>query len=276
MTADFYVDVHTHLTHEKFSIDLVEVIKRAQQAGLGAMVVNGLEPHSNRAILDMAAQYAVIKPALGIYPVDAVHEMLPQNFPFEIKAFNIKEEINFIAECAQKRLLCAIGECGLDGHWLDASTFQSQEQVFEQLLDIAYTHQIPAIIHSRKMEQRTFEILKGLGIVKANLHCYGGRTKWALEAAEKYGYWFSIPANARVSESFQKLLKLLPKEKILTETDAPYLSPHKGTRNEPANVVHTVDLFAELRQIKPEEAKTQIFHNYIDLFGHKELPQPSK
>ena len=266
MTPYFYVDVHTHLTHEQFTDDLGEVIARAENAGLGAIVVNGLEPVSNRAILQMASLHPVVKPALGIYPIDGVHALLPADFPLQVEGFSVEDEIHFIRTCAQQGQLAAIGECGLDGHWCDESTFAAQEKVFEALLDIAYTSNIPAIIHSRRLEQRTFEILRNLGIRKANLHCYGGKTKWALEAAEKNGYWFSIPAHARVSESFQKLLKMLPPEKILTETDAPYLSPQKGTRNEPANVVHTVRLFAELRKISVDEARRQIHYNYQTLF----------
>jgi TatD DNase family protein len=266
MDSHFYVDVHTHLTHEQFANDLLQVITRAQDAGLGAIVVNGLEPKSNREILAMAARHRIVKPALGIYPIDGVHSCLPPDFPFKVEPFSVDEEINFIRESAQKGLIAAVGECGLDGHWCDATTFKAQEKVFEELLDIARTHNIPAIIHSRRLEQRTFEILRNLGVRKANLHCYGGKTKWAIEAAEKDGYWFSIPAHARVSESFQKLLKKLPPEKILTETDAPYLSPIKGTRNEPANVVHTVQLFAELRGLSVEEGRQQIYQNYRDLF----------
>lgn len=265
-----YVDVHTHLTHEKFEEDLPAVIQNAIQCGLSAIVVNGLEPHSNQMILDLALQYPVIKAALGIYPIDAVHPLLPADYPLKVRPFPIAEEIQRIRACAQQGLLAAIGECGLDGHWLEANTAKAQEAVFEELLDIAKTHHIPAIIHSRKMEQRTFEILNSLGIVKANLHCYGGRTKWAVEAAEKQGYWFSIPANATVSESFQKMIKTLPREKILTETDAPYLSPQRGQRNEPANVVGTVALMASLWGLPVEEAKLQVYKNYCDLFSLSE------
>jgi TatD DNase family protein len=262
-----YVDVHTHLTHERFRDDLPAVLERASAAGLSAIVVNGLEPLSNKMILDLALQYPTIKPALGIYPIDAVHPLLPAGFPLDVRPFDIKSEVALIRRCAQNGLIAAVGECGLDGHWLDASTVSAQEQVFEELLDIAKTHDIPAIIHSRKLEKRTFDILRSLGVKKANLHCYGGRTQWALEAAEKHGYWFSIPANATVSESFQKMLKILPAEKILTETDAPYLSPQRGQRNEPATVVGTVALMASLRGLSPEEARAQIYSNYCDLFG---------
>jgi TatD DNase family protein len=85
----FYVDVHTHLTHEDFYADRAQVIKRARQAGLGAIVVNGLEPQSNREILAMAKADPLIRPALCIYPLDAVCDMIPEAFPFPVAKFDV-------------------------------------------------------------------------------------------------------------------------------------------------------------------------------------------
>lgn len=261
-----YVDVHTHLTHEKFRGDQAAVIARAKAAGLGAIVVNGLEPESNREILELARD-PVIKPALGIYPIDAVNDRLPEGFPFPVARFDVKAEIQFIREQAMAGRLVAVGECGLDGHWLGEDTFSAQEAVFEELIGIAMAADIPVIIHTRKLEQRSIEILTALGVKKADFHCFGGKVKLALDAAEKHGWHFSIPANAPVNEAFRKMLRDLPSELLLTETDAPYLSPVKGQRNEPANVVGTVELFAALRKISPDEAKNRIWNNYLALFG---------
>lgn len=261
-----YVDVHTHLTHAKFQADQAQVIARAKAAGLGAIVVNGLEPKSNREILELAKD-PVIRAALGIYPIDAVNDRLPADFPFAVERFDVKAEIDFIRTQARQGQLTAIGECGLDGYWLQEDTFKAQEAVFEELLGVAMAADLPVIIHTRKLEQRSMEILAALGVKKVDFHCYGGKVKLALQAAEKHGWYFSIPANATVNEAFQKLLRDLPRELILTETDAPYLSPTKGTRNEPANVVGTVALFAKLRGIAEGEAKAQIWSNFLALFG---------
>ena len=262
-----YVDVHTHLTHAAFEQDQDLVIKRAEDSGLGAVVVNGLEPKSNREILKMRSKSPIIKAALGIYPIDAVNDRLPSDFPLDIEAFDVEEEIRFIEEQAKSGALIGIGECGLDGHWLNDETFSRQEYVFEQLLDIAMKYDLPAIIHTRKREKRSMEILRHLGVRKVNFHCYGGKSKLALQAAEKEGWFFSIPANAKVNQLFTKLLRELPEDQILTETDAPYLSPDRNTRNEPANVVHTVSLLAKLKNWDVAEAKLKIWNNYQQLFG---------
>lgn len=264
-----YVDVHTHLTHELFASDWQAVVSRAEAAGLKAIVVNGLEPSSNRQILKMADDFPVIKPALGIYPVEAVCRLLPRDFKLEVVRFDVDAEIDFIASVAAAGKLAAVGECGLDGYWLDPSTFAEQERVFGRLIDIAVQHDLPLIIHTRKLEPRAVAILQERRVSKVNFHCFGGRTRLAQQCAESYGWYFSIPANATVNEAFRKMLKTLPPERILTETDAPYLPPRKGERNEPANVVGTVKILAELRSWSFEKATEQVWSNYCDLFGAK-------
>lgn len=264
-----YVDVHTHLTHEKFAGDVPAVLARAQAAGLTAIIVNGLEPESNREILRLAAANSLVKPALGIYPVDAVNDRLPPDFPFPVARFDVDAEISFIRERALAGDLIAIGECGLDGHWLPPETFARQEQVFEALIRIAREADLPLIIHTRKLEDRCIELLKKHTVKRVDFHCFGGRVRTAKTCAEQEGWWFSIPANARISDAFRKMLAVLPLDKILTETDAPYLGPRKGERNEPANVVGTVELLAELRGLTTEQAAAQVFTNYKTLFGDR-------
>ena len=260
-----YVDVHTHLTHERFRDDLEGTVARAQAAGLGAVVVNGLEPTSNREVLSMAARFDIVKPALGIYPVDAVCNQLPVDFALEVPRFDVDAEIQFIAEQAAAHRLTAVGECGLDGYWLGPDTFAEQERVFESLVDIAMRHDLPVIIHTRKLEVRAAEILRHLGAARVDFHCYGGKVKNAIRWANEDGWWFSIPANARRNEAFAKMLKELPPERILTETDAPYLAPEPGTLNEPANVVGTVAYLAELRGWSEEQAKMTVWRNFTAL-----------
>lgn len=260
------VDVHTHLTHDKFTGDRNQVIERAVSKGLGAIVCNGLEPNSNREILKIAEEFPVVKAALGIYPLDAVNHLLPADFPHRISRFEVKEEIDFIEKCAKLKKIVAVGECGLDGYWVGPDTFSKQIEVFERLVDIGMRYELPVIIHSRKMEEKTFEILENLGTKMVNFHCYGGKSKLAFEKAQKNHWYFSIPSNARRSESFGKLLRDLPMELLLTETDAPFMSFHKGERSEPKDVALTVEYLAEVRGISAAEATQQVWNNFKSLF----------
>ena len=262
-----YVDVHTHLTHDRFQDDLDQVVARSIEAGVAAMVVNGLEPDSNRQILELAERYPQVRPALGIYPVNAVCDRLPDDLPFEVPRFDVDGEIAFIREQAVAGNLAAIGECGLDGHWVKEPTFPRQEQVFEAFIEIAMETDLPLIIHTRRLEQRAVEILRHHRPAKVDFHCFGGKTRLAQEVAENDGWYFSIPANARTNTAFSRMLRTLPAERILTETDAPYLGPVRGERNEPANVVGTVECLAELRGWTVEQARDQVYRNYRALFG---------
>jgi TatD DNase family protein len=265
-----YVDVHCHLTHKDFDHDLDAVVKNASKLGLKHIISNGLNPQSNRQALTLAAKYPVISAAAGIYPIDAVNHLLPDDFTLKIEKFNVDQEIATIAEYAQQKKIIAVGECGLDGYWVDESFFAEQERVFEALIGIALSHDLPLIVHTRKREKRSFEILESCGVKKVNFHCYGGKVKMALRYAEKHGWWFSIPANSRNNDNFTKMLRELPLPQILTETDAPYLAPKRGERNEPANVCQTVSHLAELRNFSLDQAMELIENNYYRLFGNCE------
>ena len=261
-----YVDVHTHLTHKQFDDDKDLVIERAVLAGVGRIVVNGLEPTSNREVLELARQYEPIRAAVGIYPVDGVWDQLPESLPFSVVPFDVEAEISWIREQAERGLVSAIGECGLDGHWLKENSFQRQEQIFRKLVRIAMEFELPVIIHTRKLERKSIEILRDLRPERVIFHCYGGKSRWAMEVAKDYGWCFSIPANAARHGGFTKLLKTLPQECVLTETDAPFMGPASGQRSESAFVVQTIALLAELRGYSMQSARDMVWSNYQRLF----------
>jgi TatD DNase family protein len=264
-----YVDVHTHLTHEKFHGDLKQVIERAANEDFRALVVNGLEPISNRQILKLAEDYEIVQPALGIYPINAVNKLLSSDFVHEVAPFDVFSEIDFIEQQAKAGRLAAVGECGLDAYWLDQPTFALQEQVFQGLIDIALAYDLPIIIHTRKLEKRSIEIMRSREVKKVNFHCFGGKVKLAIQAAQDFGFFFSIPTNAHVNQAFKKMLAELPLSAILTETDAPFLAPKRGERNEPVNIKDTIKLLAELRSINIDQAKKVVWDNYQTLFGSR-------
>lgn len=260
-----YIDVHTHLTHDKFSSDLDSVIAQCEEKKMH-VVVNGLNPRSNRFILDLARKYSCIVAATGIYPVDSVHKLIDGEYAREVERFDVDKEIAYIKEKAKNKEIAAVGECGLDGYILSEHTFKEQERVWRELVQIAIDSDIPVIVHSRKLERRCLEILDDMQAQRVDMHCFTGKSNLAQKYAEKNGWCFSIPANISVSQSFQSLVKKLPITSILTETDAPYLAPVRGERNEPINVIHTVDVIAQLRNMTHQEAKEQIWKNYQQLF----------
>jgi TatD DNase family protein len=215
-----YVDVHAHIIHEKFIGQEGRIADDCVAHGLDYVVVNGLEPASNRQILAYAAEYPTIMlPALGIYPLDAACHAIytdeqaaeleqlhqarstatgddtatasPSLAPWPLPAspnwkhpfpppakFDVQAEIDFIEAQLQAKTIVAIGECGMDGHYLtDAASLAAQEAVLRQLLRLGVKYDVPVILHTRKVEKRVFDLLVEEGVRKADFHCYCGKVR---------------------------------------------------------------------------------------------------
>ncbi|HCP47439.1 MAG TPA: hypothetical protein DIU15_15465 [Deltaproteobacteria bacterium] len=260
-------DVHAHLTHPRLLPQVDEVLDHARSAGLSSIISNGLNPEDNQSVRDLAARCPLVRPAFGLYPVDAVlTEMAQQGlgYPREPGDWTAEEAVEWVREHAHEAI--AVGEIGLDGYWVPEDLWQRQEQIFRSLVQVALDADKPIIIHSRKREQRCFEIVQELGAKRVNFHCFGSKVKRARRYAGE-GYYFSIPANARRSESFTRMLETLPRDRLLLETDCPYLSPERDTTNEPANVSGTLAYAAELWGETETSVLEQLEENYCRLFG---------
>jgi TatD DNase family protein len=262
-----WFDVHAHLTHATLSLDIDAVLARARAAGVTTIISNGLNPADNQAVLDLSRAHPMVKPALGLYPVDAVLEDMRkagEDYVDQRESFPTAEAIQWLREHVDEAL--AIGEIGLDGYWVKEPFWPAQERAFTELVELALKADKPIIIHTRKRERRTLELLDALGATRVNWHCFGGRVSLAREIAER-GHYLSIPANARRSESFTRMLETLPRERVLLETDCPYLGPEKGVTNEPANVRRTAEYVAELWKLPIEAVEQQLTDNFTRLFG---------
>jgi len=242
-------DVHAHLSYKSFDKDRASVVKRAEEAGVVAIIENGTDPASNRKVLDLAERYKIIRPALGIYPSDALL----------MSDEEIDEEMKFIS----KQKIAAIGEVGLD--FYKVPNHERQEQVFLKFIELAKHLDLPIIVHSRDAERRAFELLKQSKAKKVVMHCFSGDLELAQEI-EKEGYMFSIPPIIVHSKKFQKLVKKISVSQLLTETDSPFLSPVPKERNEPKNVEVTLKKISELKNLDFSETKKIFFMNFKKFF----------
>ena len=260
-------DVHAHLTHPDLLADIDGIIERATAAGLTCIVSNGLNPDDNEAVRRLAERYEIVRPAFGLYPVDAVladMRAAGEDYPGAHQAWPTEEGIAWVREHAEEAF--AIGEIGLDGYWVKEPFFEAQDEAFRALVRIAMDADKPIIIHTRKRERRALELLDELGARRVDWHCFTGRVKLAREIVER-GHFLSVPANARRSESFTRMLEKLPREQLLLETDCPYLGPERDVTNEPANVAHTAAYAAEIWNTGATEAAAQLADNFERLFG---------
>src|SRR3989338_10454009 len=261
------IDVHCHLNHEQFKADLDQVLERAKKAGLKAILVSGVNTPSNRAVLELAKKYPLIKASLGIYPIDALG-IQPDGvgLPSHKGEINLEEEFVFFEK--NKNHITAIGEAGMDFHWAKKEeTYEKQAENFQKIIRFAIKIKKPLIIHSRKAETECVQILseevhQEIPIIQ---HCFSGN-KTAIRRAAELRHYFSIPPNILKSSNFQTLVKIVDLQQLLTETDAPWLSPFKDQRNEPAFVLETIQKIAEIKQLPMEEVAAHIWENYERIF----------
>ena len=262
-------DVHAHLTHPRLLPDVGDVLDRASQAGVTRVISNGLNLGDNEAVRALASEDARVRPAFGLYPVDAVLPEMHEagvDYVREPDGHSAEDVVDWVREHCSEAI--AVGEIGLDGHWVPEAFWDRQEDVFRAMIKVALDAGLPIILHSRKREQRALEVLQELGVERADFHCFGGKVKLGLRIAAA-GYYLSIPANARRAQNFAALLQRAPRDRLLLETDCPYLSPDRERlpRNEPASVAETAEFAAELWDEPLPMVIEQFEDNYRRLFG---------
>lgn len=256
------VDVHCHLDHLAFKDDLDKVIEKAKSAGVKAIITNGLNKETNRLTLKLAEKYDIVKAALGIYPIDALQkEAESGEYPTTKVEFDVDEEIEFIRKHKEK--IIAIGECGLD--FKSGEHKEKQIEVFKKMIALSVELDLPIIVHSRKAELECIETLEQFKTKKIVMHCFTGKLS-LIKKIRDNGWFFSVPANIVFSQQFQLLVQEVPLSQLLTETDAPLLSPYRGERNEPAYVSETIKKIAEIKKMDPTEVENVIYNNYQRMF----------
>ena len=257
------VDVHCHLNHELFKKDLNEVIKRSVEKGVKAIICSGVNHPTNVEVLEIAKKYDVVKCTAGLYPIDLLGLGPDESgITRQTTPIDLDDEFEFI----KKNKFVGIGECGLDYHWSKKEEeHKKQRENFLKIISFAEKLKKPIVIHSRKAEADIIDMLLSSSLKKVMLHCFEGR-KHLVGKAIDAGYSFSIPCNIIKLQHFQSVVERAPMQQLLTETDAPWLSPVPGVRNEPFNVLGTVQKISEIKKITAEECGNLIFMNYQRMF----------
>ncbi len=264
------IDVHCHLNHELFKDDIDEVLDRARKGGVKRILVSGVNPAANKAVLEFVKKDPqLLKASLGIYPIDALG-LQPDavGLPHHQGPINLEEELAFIKKNLKQ--VTAIGEVGMDFHWANKEeTLHQQAEIFRKIIKFAISIKKPIVIHSRKAEQECINILgeeiKNHEIPVIN-HCFSGK-KAIIKQASALGHYFSIPPNIIKSSQFQELVKIVDIKQLLTETDSPWLGPFKDQKNEPAFVTESIKKIAEIKGLSVEEAANIIWENYVRVFN---------
>ncbi len=266
-----WFDVHAHLTSPHLVDREAELLANAKAAGVTTILSNGLNPRDNQAVWDLSKRSELVRPCFGLYPVDAVMPgmiRLGIDYPRDEEPADPQEAVQWVADHVEHCV--AVGEIGLDHYWVPEDLWEEQEGVFRQLVQIAIDADKPIIIHTRKAERRTFEILAEMGAKRVDWHCFGGKVKLARRIADELeGHYFSIPSNVRRSQSFTRMVQTLPRERILLETDCPYLAPEPGGQSEPAHVAGSAAFMAEEWGVSLDEVREQLESNFERLMGFR-------
>lgn len=252
-------DTHVHMNARQFIEDRDEVIKRAFDTGVTYMVVVGFDRETIPLAIEIAEQYETIYAAVGWHPVDAIDMT--------------DEDLTWIEELSQHPKVVAIGEMGLDYHW-DKSPKDVQKEVFRKQIQLAKKVKMPIIIHNREATEDIITILqeenaKEIGGI---MHCYNDSAEY-VQTCLDMNFYISLggPVTFKNAPMPKEVAAMVPIDRLLIETDAPFLAPHpnRGKRNEPAYVKLVAEKIAEIRQISLEELCEKTTENACAIFGIK-------
>jgi TatD DNase family protein len=249
------IDAHCHLDDEAFAPDLDAIIVRVEQAGVCAIITAGTDVASSRAAVALTERYKRVFAVVGIHPHHAE--------TFDDKGFAAIRDLS-----AQPKVV-GIGEIGLDFHYADGAPREMQERVFGAQLELAAELGKPVVIHDRDAHDAVMDILRRRnGKPRGMLHCFSGDLAMAREAIDQ-GYRISFAGSVTFKNAprVHALAAALPLESIVIETDAPYLSPLRGKRNEPANVARVAARIAELKNIQLSVVERTTTENCQAMFG---------
>lgn len=252
------IDTHSHIFDEAFELDRDAVIKRIVENKISKIVLVGFSKQTNKYALELASKHSFIYPTVGYHPSEA-------NEIYENDLLELEELIN-------KNKVYAIGECGLDYYWVKDNK-EAQKWLFRAQIELSIKYDLPLVIHCRDAINDVYEILKEYkGKVRFVMHCFSGSKEMALEFVKLGGY-ISLggPVTFKNSVAPKEVAVSVPLDRLLIETDCPYLAPHpyRGKRNEPSYVKLVLAEIARLREMDERELEIILDNNSIQFFNLK-------
>ena len=250
-------DTHCHLNSEELYQRLDEVIKSAKEVGVDKFLVVGWDKKSSLLAIELANQYDFIYAAIGFHPTD-INNLSDEDFDEVMSHLDDPKVV-------------ALGEIGLDYYWVkDEKMRELQRFYFKKQIKMANLHHKPISIHNRDAFKDCLDVLKDckpeFGGV---MHCYSGSVESMREVLE-LGLYIGLggPLTFKNAKTPKEVCEKVPLEKLVVETDSPYLAPHplRGTINEPKNIDLVVDEISRIRNIEKEEILSKLFKNSCELF----------
>lgn len=252
-----WVDSHCHLDFPEYDDDFDAVVTRAQEAGVKTLLTIGTKRNNLDQVIKVAERYPFIYCSVGIHPHESDTDYMSYE---ELLAYTQHEKV------------VGLGETGLDFYY-DHSDRQAQEASFRTHIKVSRASGLPVIVHTRDADDKTIEILEDemkKGPFKGLIHCFTASQELADRVLD-LGFYISISGivTFKKAEAVQATVKTIPLDRLLVETDAPFLAPvpFRGKRNEPAFVVHTAEAIARLKDIPLETLAQHTTNNFLTLFS---------
>ena len=257
-----FFDSHSHYNDEKFAEDREQIIESTYKSGITKFICAGYNIQSSLDAIELSQKYEFIYSICGISPND-----IPQT---EQELWKNIEEISRIAFQNNNEKLVAIGEIGLDYYW-NKENKELQKQAFIKQIELANELELPIVIHSRDAFVDTIDIIKNNPVKKAGIfHCCQPNQEMVRQALE-LGYYISFagPITFKNAKNSIDIVKMVPMDRILIETDSPYLTPepNRGKRNDSRNVKYVAQRIAELKEISIEEVAKITYENAMRIFN---------
>ncbi|MDO8490945.1 MAG: TatD family hydrolase [Dehalococcoidia bacterium] len=257
MDSSFIVDSHAHLDMKPFDADREQVIARAHEKGVRLIVNIGIDLQSSRESVKLTERYEGVFATVGVHPHEA--DKLTEAALIEL------------GQLLERPRVVAVGETGLD-FYRNLSPREKQVEAFQKQLALAQSHDKPVVVHSRDASRETYDILSAwarpAGRPIGVLHCFSGDVRLAWKYVEM-GFLISISGTVTRSSQAAEVARELPMDKLLVETDSPFLTPQpiKDRRNQPAYITTTVEKIAQVRGISSEAVARRTAQNAISLFN---------
>ena len=250
-----YFDTHAHYDSSKFDADRDAVLRALPESGVTLVVDPGDNAERSRRAVELAQQYPHVYAAVGWHPEEA------ENWD--------ENSLPAIRELAKQPKVCAIGEIGLDYYW-DATYRVRQKEMFRAQIELALELDLPVIVHDREAHGDSLEIVRDYPALRGVFHCFSGSVEMAQELLRRGWYLgFDGPITYKNAARAPEVIRICPMERILLETDSPYLAPvpNRGQRNDSRNLPYIAATVARIKDMPVEAVAAQTMENGKKLFG---------
>ena len=249
------IDTHSHIDFDEYKENFEKELNEIQEAGVEKVILPGVEPSTFERIYNLAQKYDMLYAAVGVHPS-------------EYKSYNDETEKE-IREYCKKEKVVAIGEIGLDYHW-EPETKEEQIKLLHSQLKIAQEVQIPVLIHDREAHEDCFNIIKEYKLKDVVFHCFSGTADFAKKCLGE-GFYIAVGGVVTFKNAIdlKEAVKITPLDRILLETDAPYLAPvpYRGKLNSPKYLKYIAQEIANIKNIDVEQVQDATDENAKRIFN---------